>query len=246
MYYSSNSLTHNSTLDGVQKNSNHIFKDSTKTIRSIFADAFRRDSFIVMDIFSKWILPTVCVTTGLGYLCSTSSGCINLTKLLIELIPLLDNPTKGTRSSLVQDFFYWVKNLAFILSLIFNCLVSPLSLINSAITAYFSVKILRAIPCLFNALFLVGLGLSRCQIPKDYVQLPRKSISSLVFVGEIFGLIEGLVEMLYYSFAPTMAVSLMGEHSLCVVSVEVYLSYVVCFRFFFSSVFTKVGSAERF
>lgn len=216
-----------------QHDLSHASQSISNTVRSVFANGFRRDSFTLMGIFSTWIVPMVCVATCLGYLFTTSSSSMDINKLAIELVPLLEDPTNGTHCSSLQEYFNWVGNFSFVLSLIFSCFASP-SLPGDAVPfLYFSVEIVCAILCLCNAFLLVRLGVFRCQTSKDYWTFPQKSVSSQVFIGEIFFLLEGLVEMFYYSIVLTLAISLIIEQSSCIVTLEAYPTYVVCFRFLF-------------
>ncbi|TPP54160.1 hypothetical protein CGC21_21595 [Leishmania donovani] len=202
---------------------------------ALFVAYFSEDAYIFYSIYCFWVLPGICISTCLSYLFWVGTNLRDTNRLMVDMIPLLEDPITMSGFTWCQWLYRYVGNVILLASLVFGCIFSPTTAATSDDLIFFLGFELAFTFCgLAEAIMLCSFAVHRCA---------RSSVSwracrddgkhTYVLFGDCVFLLCEVLQLLYYCVAVALCSTLLVERSGCLISPDEYATTFVTVRFVF-------------
>lgn len=211
----------------------HSSFPNTKDVRDLFGYYVSDNSLIFYMLLDQWVMPATYICTTLAYLYWSGANFKDSNSLLVQLIPLMENPINAAQYITHSTLWWWLGGASLISNLVFNCLFSPFSSMSHAMSFYFSCEmafLFIGVACSTQAL---RVSLHRCGRCWDNLNYQRQSFSMAVALSEVVIMVSVTVELLYYCFVLPLSLALLCDAAACAVTPSAYATYLVPARFIF-------------
>ncbi|KAG5474241.1 hypothetical protein LSCM1_03019 [Leishmania martiniquensis] len=213
----------------------HSSRPNVKQTSQLFAAYFRKDAYIFFSIYCFWVLPGICISTCLSYLFWVGTNLRDTSRLMVDMIPLLEDPITMSGFSWYQWLYRYVGNVILVWSLVFGCIFSPATSATSDDLSFFlGFEVAFTVCGLAERILSCSFTVHRCG---------RSSVSWRTRQGDakypyvLFGdgvfLLCEVIQLLYYCVAVALCSTLLVERNGCLISPQEYASMFIAARFVF-------------
>ncbi|KEG13330.1 hypothetical protein DQ04_01071110 [Trypanosoma grayi] len=201
--------------------------------RQLFAYYFKEDAYIYLSLLDYWVLPACCVATALTHLRWTNANLLNSQCLMMDAIRLLEDPMALARFGTRGFFFRRVGHGVLVVGLLFGVLFSPSTHASADdYRFFFSMETFFTLVGLIDGFVRLVLAVHRCGC--SWVAcacMPKGLLDKELLVGNTVLLLAELLQLLYWSCALPIALTLLVERDMCLISPDDYAVFFVTLRF---------------
>lgn len=210
-------------------------RPNVRQTANLLAYFFAEDAGVFYSIYNFWVLPALCISSCLSYLFWIGSNLRDTNRLMVDMIPLLENPITISGLKWYHLLFRCVGNVVLVASLAFGCAISPSSNASSDdLILFFGFELAFTICGFLVSLVSMSFAAHRCASSwSSAMDSQSSSKYSHVRYGDFVFLLCELVQLLYYCVAMPLSVILLIERYDCVISPDDYATYFITLRFAF-------------
>ncbi|ORC88635.1 uncharacterized protein TM35_000162730 [Trypanosoma theileri] len=201
--------------------------------RDLFVYYFSEDMGIFFSLFNLWTLPACCVATVLTYLRWVNTNLLDSQCLVINAIQLLEDPLTLARFKTYRFYFRWIGHVFLIFSLLFGITMSPTTDATSDDhKIFFTIETFFTFVGFIDSFFRLVFAVHRCSSSwAAWNCMPQGLLEKSVLVGNTMLLFAELVQLLYWSCALPLALTLLVERNSCLIDPNSYALYFITLRF---------------
>ncbi|KAH9599819.1 IQ motif [Trypanosoma melophagium] len=201
--------------------------------RELLRYYFSEDMDIFFSLFNLWVLPACCVATVLTYLRWVNTNLLDSQCLVINAIQLLEDPLTLARFKTYRFYFRWIGHVFLVLSLLFGIIISPTTDATSDDhKLFFAIEVFFTCMGFIDSFLRLVFAIHRCISSwAAWACMPRVLLEKGVLVGNTILLLAELVQLLYWSCAFPLALTLLVERNSCLIDPNSYALYFITLRF---------------
>ncbi|KPA85575.1 hypothetical protein ABB37_01837 [Leptomonas pyrrhocoris] len=213
----------------------HASRPNVQQTSDLFSTYFHEDAYIFYSIFSFWVLPAICISTCLSYLFWVGANLRDTNLLMVNMIPLWEDPITTAGFSWYQWVYRYVGNVVLLASLVFGCVFSPTTTATSNdLHLFFGFEVGFTLCGLAEAILSSSFAVHRCgRSSVSWMTCEQHAKHSRVLFGDCVFLLCEIIQLLYYCIAIALCTTLLVEHDGCLVSPGEYATYFITLRFVF-------------
>ncbi|GET89924.1 hypothetical protein, unknown function [Leishmania tarentolae] len=213
----------------------HASYPNVEETSSLFGAYFRDDAYIFYSIYCFWVLPGICISTCLSYLFWVGTNLRDTNRLLVDMIPSLEDPITISGFSWYQWCYRYVGNVILVASLTFGCIFSPSTSASSDDLIFFlGFEVAFTLCGLAEAIISCSFAVHRCaRSSVIWRTCQDNGKRTYVLYGDCAFLLCEVIQLLYYCAAVVLCSTLMLERHGCLISPDEYATFFVTVRFVF-------------
>jgi hypothetical protein len=213
----------------------HTSRPNVQQTSDLFSTYFREDAYILYSIFNFWVLPAICISTCLSYLFWVGANLRDTNRLMVNMVPLWEDPITTAGFSWYQWLYRYVGNVVLVVSLVFGCIFSPATTATANdLHLFFGFEIGFTLCGLAEAILSSSFAVHRCgRSSASWLTCEKHAKHSQVLLGDCVFLVCEVVQLLYYCIAIALCATLVVEREHCLISPGAYATYFITLRFVF-------------
>ncbi|KAG5498156.1 hypothetical protein JIQ42_02960 [Leishmania sp. Namibia] len=213
----------------------HSSRPNVQQTSELFAAYFSADAYIFFSIYCFWVLPGVCISTCLSYLFWVGTNLRDTTRLMVDMIPLQEDPITMSGFSWYHWLYRYVGNVILVWSLVFGCVFSPTTLATPDDLSFFlGFEVAFTFCGLVEAIMSCSFAVHRCGRSSVSLRTCHNDTKyPYVLFGDCVFLLCEVTQLLYYCVAVALCSTLLVERSGCLISPSEYADMFVTIRFVF-------------
>ncbi|CBZ28369.1 hypothetical protein, unknown function [Leishmania mexicana MHOM/GT/2001/U1103] len=202
---------------------------------ALFVAYFSEDAYVFYSIYCFWVLPGICISTCLSYLFWVGTNLRDTNRLMVDMIPLLEDPITMSGFSWYQWLYRYVGNVILLASLVFGCIFSPTTSATSDDLIFFlGFEVAFTLCGLAEAIMSCSFAVHRCaRSIVSWRTCQDDGKHTYVLFGDCVFLLCEVIQLLYYCVAVVLCSMLLVEGSGCLISPDEYATFFLTVRFVF-------------
>ncbi|CAJ1029536.1 hypothetical protein Q4I30_005212 [Leishmania utingensis] len=213
----------------------HISRPNVEETSDLFVAFFTEDAYIFYSIYCFGVLPGICISTCLSYLFWVGNNLRDTNRLLVEMIPLLEDPITMSGMSWHRWLYRYVGNVILLASLVFGCIFSPTtSATSDDLNFFLGFEVAFTLCGLAEAIMTCFFAVHRCACSSvRWGMCQDDAKKPYVLFGDCLFLLCEVIQLLYYCIAVTLCSTLLVERADCLISPNEYATVFITTRFVF-------------